>query len=50
MNIIEVKDPFKGLKYSDIRPQGEPRPTHPMIKVPGTGKASWNSDIARWVV
>lgn len=46
----EVQDPFKGKKYSDIYPKGEPRPTHPLLKMAGTGKAVWDSEIARFVV
>lgn len=47
---MDVVDPFKGKKYSDIYPQGESRPTHPLLKVAGTGKAVWDREIARWVV
>ena len=46
----EAIDPFKGKKYSDIYPKGEPRPTHPLLKVAGTGKASWDSELGRFVV
>jgi len=48
--MIEVKDPFRGKKYSDINPKGEPRPTHPLMKVAGTGKAEWSPELGRWVV
>lgn len=40
----------KGLKYSDINPSGAPRPTHPLLKVAGTGKAWWNPDNERYAV
>ncbi len=51
----EVTDPYKGMKYSDIieLPQNKSlyRETpHPMMSVPGTGQASWDATIARWVV
>lgn len=46
----EVVDPYKGKTYSMINPKGAPNPTHPMIPVPGTGKASWDAQIERWVV
>lgn len=52
----EVVDPYKGMKYSDIITLNEDnvrlyreRP-HPMIKVPGTGQASWNPWNGRWEV
>lgn len=50
MNTIEVTDPYKGKKYSDINPKGAPRPTHPLLKVAGTGHASWDAQLERWVV
>lgn len=51
----EVTDPYKGMKYSDIieLPQNKGlyrEAPHPVIKVPGTGQASWDATIARWVV
>lgn len=46
----EIVDPYKGKKYSDIHPKGAPNPTHPMIQVPGTGQASWDAQLERWVV
>lgn len=52
----EVTDPYKGMKYSDIidlnadnRKLYRETP-HPMMGVPGTGQASWDATIARWVV
>lgn len=27
-----------------------PKPTHGMIKTPGTGKAIWDGELERWVV
>jgi hypothetical protein len=50
MSVIEVIDPYKGKKYSDINPKGAPRPTHPLMRVAGTGRASWDSQLERWVV
>lgn len=47
---ITITDPFKGKKYSDIYPQGEPKPTHPLLKIAGTGKATWEPEIGRFVV
>jgi hypothetical protein len=48
---IQVVDPFKGKKYSvTYMSEMDKNPTHPMIKVPGTGKASWDRTIGRWVV
>lgn len=47
---IIVNDPYKGKKYSDIHPKGAPFPTHPLKKVAGTGKASWDAQQERYVV
>jgi hypothetical protein len=47
---ITVIDPYKGKKYSDIHPKGAPFPTHPLKKVAGTGKASWDAQQERYVV
>lgn len=46
----EVVDPYKGKTYSQINPKGAPRPTHPLLKVAGTGHASWDAQLERWVV
>lgn len=52
----EVVDPYKGMKYSDIISLNEDNvrlyreARHPMTRVPGTGQASWDSTISRWVV
>lgn len=48
--MIEIKDPFKGKTYSMIYPKGEPRPTHPLLKIAGTGKAEWSPELGRYVV
>lgn len=50
MAAIEIVDPYKGKKYSDIHPEGAPRPTHPLLKVAGTGKAWWDAHLERYVV
>lgn len=50
MAAFDVVDPFKGIKYSESCPQGAPRPTHPLMKIAGTGKASWDAQLERWVV
>jgi hypothetical protein len=50
MAAIEVIDPFKGKKYSDTNPKGAPVPTHPLLKIAGTGKATWDAQLERWVV
>lgn len=48
---ITIVDPYKGKKYSETSmAELDKYPTHPMIKVPGTGKASWDRTIGRWVV
>lgn len=48
--MMEVVDPFKGKKYSQINPKGAPRPTHPLLKVAGTGQAVWDAQLERYVV
>lgn len=48
---IEIKDPYKGKKYSEtFMAELDKYPTHPMLKVPGTGKAVWDRTIGRFVV
>lgn len=53
----EVTDPYKGMKYSDIIAGlvGEARKAYtdvipPLKRVAGTGKASWDATIGRYVV
>lgn len=53
----EVTDPYKGKTYSlilesltgDARKAYVEQP-HPMIKIPGTGTAEYNTSLGRWVV
>lgn len=54
--MIESKDPYKGLKYSEIiilnddnRRKYRETP-HPLKSIAGTGQASWDASIGRWVV
>lgn len=53
----EPKDPYKGMTYSQVMESlsAEDRrkyieKPHPVIKIPGTGQAEFNTSIARWVV
>lgn len=46
----EINWDVKGKKYSELHPNGAPRPTHPLLKVAGTGKARWDAQLERWVV
>lgn len=55
--MIEVKDPFKGMAYSAIldslsgdRRKSYRETPHPLRKIAGTGKASWDAEIGRFVV
>lgn len=51
--MIESKDPYKGMKYSEIiaaEPDKFRERPHPLRKVAGTGKASWDATIGRYVV
>jgi hypothetical protein len=50
--MIEVTDPFKGKKYSETTMARlmSKFPTHPLLKVAGTGKASWDPELERYVV
>lgn len=54
--MIEVKDPYKGMKYSDIvaldaeHARKYFEAPHAMLAIPGTGRAVWSSDNSRWVV
>lgn len=53
MSAIEVKDPFRGVPYSDIIAQDPKlyRETQPPLRrVAGTGKATWISSMGRYVV
>jgi hypothetical protein len=54
--MIEVKDPYKGMKYSDIIALNETNRAkyreapHPLRAIAGTGKAFWDASIGRHVV
>lgn len=54
--MIEVKDPYKGLKYSQIITLNEDNrrkyreAPHPLRAIAGTGKAVWHSDNGRYAV
>lgn len=56
MAAFEVKDPYQGKKYSDIITMNETNVKlyrenpHPLKKIAGTAKASWDATISRWVV
>lgn len=39
-----------GKTYSGFNPKGAPVPTHPLLKIAGTGKAHWDAHQERWVV
>jgi hypothetical protein len=52
----EITDPYRGMKYSDIvvldadhfaRYYEAP---HPLARIAGQAKASWDPTISRWVV
>lgn len=46
----EIKWERHGKTYSQFNPKGAVRPTHPLLKVAGTGKASWDPQLERWVI
>lgn len=54
--MIEIKDPYKGLKYSEVIDLNEDNrrkyreAPHPLRAIAGTGRASWDASIGRWVV
>lgn len=54
---MNVVDPFKGMKYSEIidslsleRRKAYVDVIPPMRKVPGTGSAEWSTSIGRYVI
>lgn len=46
----EIKWERHGKTYSQFNPKGQISPTHPLLKIAGTGQAVWNPDNERWVV
>lgn len=53
----EIVDPFKGIPYSAILDSltGDRRKAYreavpPLRRIAGTGKASWDSEIGRYVI
>jgi ribosomal protein S28E/S33 len=54
--MIEVKDPYKGMKYSDIIVLNETNRAkyreapHPLRKIAGTGAAVWDASNGRHVI
>lgn len=51
----DIVDPYKGMKYSDIieLPQNKglfDEKVPPLKRVPGTGKASWDASMGKYVV
>jgi hypothetical protein len=50
MTTPEIDWTRHGRKYSDFNPRGVLVPTHPVLPIAGTGKASWDAQLERWVV
>lgn len=48
-DITKGKDPYAGKTYSQLRPEGAPRPTHLVRKVPGRKGFTWEPQMKRWV-
>lgn len=48
-DVSKGRDPYAGKGYSQICPEGAPRPTHLVLNVPGRKGFVWHPHMERWV-